>query len=72
MDSRLEDITLPTLGMLRDVANSALSDAIFYMQNRGKLLETVYEKLEKLVCQIRKHLGAKVSSKLEKQGLAQV
>ena len=55
MDSRLEDLTLPSLGMVREVANCALSDAIFYMQNRTKLLDLIHEKLEKLVAQIRRH-----------------
>ncbi|CAJ1431198.1 unnamed protein product [Effrenium voratum] len=55
MDARLEDITLPSLGMLRDVANCAISDAIFYMQNRGKLLGTIHVKLEEMVARIKQY-----------------
>ena len=55
LDSRLEEITLPRLPLIRDLANNAICDAIFYMQNKEKLLEIVYERLEELVAKIRKY-----------------
>lgn len=55
LDARLEEITLPRLPLLRDLANNAICDAIFYMQNRPKLLEIVRERLEQLVTKIRQH-----------------
>jgi len=57
LDARLQRITLDTLGQVRQIANYAIADALYYSQSghRETILQTVAEAIEAAVARFKEH-----------------